>query len=238
MRECGCEPANLFARTLCQMNLHFGNRHIACSSLNARYACKLDDVVGIAAAVAAVSTVTAVSNEIIFRTMCMLLRFFFFWFSPCTHNSMEKLFRNAHTYAHTVTQSVLQKKWKSRFLQLNWLFFLLFFFISFWFFFFFGPQNKANDTKCAKQQKLFILDTVFSMNQYMILCVPVFFSSFFFILVAYLIVKSLIAIPNFAECLFRSCFLFVFRFRQCRRFSFRDFRNPGKKGRRKDRKRT
>lgn len=139
------------------------------------------------------------------------------------------------TYRNTIS---VTKKMKVTVSSIELVIFSSFFLHFFLIFFFFGPQNKANDTKCAKQQKLFILDTVFSMNQYMILCVPVFFSSFFFILVAYLIVKSLIAIPNFAECLFRSCFLFVFRFRQCRRFSFRDFRNPGKKGRRKDRKRT
>lgn len=198
--------------------VHFrGNRHTStCScSLNARYACKLDDIVtttAVPAAAAAVNTVALrVSNEIIFETRLnfgVLLPHYFFSVFTVHTIQWRNLFRNAHARIHTRTyRNAISATWQSRFLQLNfWLIFFCFCFC-------FGPQNKANDTKCAKQRKLFILDR----NQYTILCVCVSVSArprLFFILVAYLIVKKF-------NCNTEIRWAFFFLFLHS---SFRDFR--------------
>lgn len=86
----GCKHwTHLIAHTLCQMDSHISaSRHTACSSLNARYACKLRRSHHHYHS-------RAVSNEIMFRVCCVLLLF-----SPCTNYSMEKLIRNAHTHTY------------------------------------------------------------------------------------------------------------------------------------------
>lgn len=199
---------------------HFGNRHIAaCSPSNAWYACKLRRD----ATTTTTTTITVMavaSNEIMFRTICVCFSLLCFRHAhkhTHTHTIQRRsVYSGTHAFAHTVTYNQCYKRNDSHgcccCFQMNWIIscaFFRFFFVVF------GPQNHTNETKCAKQRKLFILDTVSTIKQYTIfgvsLCLSVFFP--FFILVAYLIAECLIAVPNFGEWMFvslRSLFVLGF----------------------------